>query len=84
MSEINARIHPKKKSDSKSSKSDEPSKAFTWERTIDAIAKEFYQGDWNKVTKMNIYAFNHRVKYMTQINKEKAVELVKQRNKRRG
>lgn len=84
MSEINEKIHGKKKSDSKDNKGYQQPSSFSWERTIDTIAKEFFQGDWDKVTKMNIYAFNHRVKYLTQINKEKTAELIKQRNKRRG
>lgn len=46
------------------------------------IAKEFFNGDWDEVTKMNIYAFNHRVKFLTQINKEKALELAKHKRRR--
>ena len=84
MSEINTKIHGKKKDNGKDDKGNQSHTSFSWERTIDTIAKEFFQGDWNKVTNMNIYAFNHRVKYMTQINKEKTAELIKQRNKRRG
>lgn len=35
------------------------------------IAKEYFNGDWDKVTDLNIYTFNHRCKYFMHQTKKK-------------
>ena len=48
-----------------------PTPRYAWEETIDALAKEFTNGDWNEVVKWNIYIFDHRAKFLTHKMKKK-------------
>ena len=57
--------------------------AYTWKKTIDTLAKEFYNGDWHKVTMLNIYVFNDRVNFLKDKNKEMALEMEKAKRKRK-
>ena len=45
-------------------------KAFAWEKTIHALAKEFTNGNWKEVTDWNFYVFCHRANFLTNKIKE--------------
>ena len=47
-----------------------PKGIYDWEKVIDWVATELNM-KWEDVTRMNIYKFNHRVKYLSHKAKEK-------------
>jgi hypothetical protein len=73
--EINTQIHGKRNSEKQS---DEPNQQnpYAWEEAIDMIAKE-YSISWSEVTRMNIYVFNHRAKFLMHKTKKQASNIKK-------
>ncbi len=77
---IDEAINGKKDSSGKGDKDTKPNR-YAWEEVFDLIAKEYYGGDWNKAMKLNIYAFSHRLKFITHKAK-KELQQVKAARKR--
>ena len=44
-------------------------KPFEWEKVIDSVAKALFNGDWKKVTNLNIYSFSHKCAYLLHLDK---------------
>lgn len=75
---INEAIHGKANDSRKSDKVAAPSR-YQWEEVFDIIAKEYYGGDWNKAMKLNIYAFNHRLKFITHKTQKELQQIKRKR-----
>ena len=75
--EVNERIHgsPKNETDKKK-KPNENRSRFEWEELVDLLSKEFNLS-WYEVTQLNIYTFNHRVKFLLYKNQKNASKVKK-------
>ncbi len=45
-------------------KKEDSVKPYQWEESIDAISQH-YNMSWSEVTDLNIYAFTHRIRFLT-------------------
>ena len=60
----------------------EQNKPFQWEKVIQKVMEEMNM-HWDEVLRLNVYKFNHFVKFITHKEQEKATILKQQSNAKR-
>ena len=80
--QIEKEINHSKASAKTDTKTTKQSPKFAWEETINVIANEFFNGDWNKVVKLNVYKFNYYIKFLEHKYKKQEMEQRKLKRKR--
>ena len=81
MASINDEVNGKRNSNKSHNKGGKQNERFAWERAIDDIAREFFNNDWDTVTNLNIYRFNHYADFLTDKRRREAEEIKKQQKR---